>query len=223
MLYQTHTARKPPSACTLVTPITPRLRGNGPVCCWLTSFAACSAHLTRHCQWGWCSSFSGFVHGDHDLWPWHSNSSDRGTKHVLRVNLAHICSVVPDILEAQKKQIETRTKDIWPNIHCTSSQKSKVPITMCSRHPFPRQPRNGPICYCTLFATYGALLTVHCLLEWCIQFFQFCTWWPWPLTLTFKLVQARDQSRLLCEFSTNAFSGSGDIWGTNKQRSHRWR
>jgi len=36
-----------------------------------------------------------FVHGDLDLWPWHSNSSEEGTKHVFPVNLAHICSVVP--------------------------------------------------------------------------------------------------------------------------------
>ena len=28
---------------------------------------------------------------------------------------------------------------------------------------------------------------------------KFCLWWPWPLTLTFKLVRARDQTRLHCE------------------------
>jgi len=42
----------------------------------------------------------------------------------------------------------------------------------------------------------------------------FCPWWPWPLTLTFKLVWARD---LPCEFSANPFSHSLDIWGTNKK------
>ena len=30
----------------------------------------------------------------------------------------------------------------------------------------------------------------------------------WPLTLTFKLVRVRDQTRLLCEYGTNPFSGS---------------
>jgi len=41
---------------------------------------------------------------------------------------------------------------------------------------------------------------------------------PWPLTLTFKLVQARDQTRLPCEFGTNPFSGSRDIFSyTNKK------
>jgi len=39
----------------------------------------------------------------------------------------------------------------------------------------------------------------------------------WPLTLTFKLVRARDQIRLLCEFGANPFSVSGDISYTNKK------
>jgi len=41
----------------------------------------------------------------------------------------------------------------------------------------------------------------------------------WPLTLTFKLVRARDhhQTRLPCEFGANPFSGSRDIWYTNKK------
>jgi len=34
-----------------------------------------------------------------DLWPWHSNSSERGTKHVFHVNFAQIRSAVPEILE----------------------------------------------------------------------------------------------------------------------------
>jgi len=36
-------------------------------------------------------------------------------------------------------------------------------------------------------------------------------------TLTFKLVRARDETRLLCEFGTNPFSGSRDISYTNKE------
>jgi len=51
------------------------------------------------------------------------------------------------------------------------------------------------------------------------QFSRFCPWWPWlwPLTLTFKLVRARDQTRLPCKFDANPFSGSRNIWVTNKQ------
>ena len=37
------------------------------------------------------------------------------------------------------------------------------------------------------------------------------------MTLTFKLVRARDQTRLPCEFGTNPFSGSRDISYTNKK------
>jgi len=52
------------------------------------------------------------------------------------------------------------------------------------------------------------------------QFSRFCPWWPWPSTLTFKIVRARDQARLPCEFGANPVSGSRDIWGTNRQKSH---
>ena len=45
----------------------------------------------------------------------------------------------------------------------------------------------------------------------------FCPWWPWPLTLTFKLVQVRDQTRLPWEFGAYPFSGSRDISCTNKK------
>jgi len=38
-----------------------------------------------------------------------------------------------------------------------------------------------------------------------------------PLTLTFKLIRARDQTRLPCEFGANPFSGSRDISYTNKK------
>ena len=50
----------------------------------------------------------------------------------------------------------------------------------------------------------------------------FCPWWPWPLTLTFRLVWARDQTPLLCEFGTNPFSGSRDISCTNKKTTDWW-
>jgi len=45
----------------------------------------------------------------------------------------------------------------------------------------------------------------------------FCPCWPWPVTLTFKLVRARDQARLLCEFGANPFSGFRDISYTKKK------
>jgi len=47
---------------------------------------------------------------------------------------------------------------------------------------------------------------------------RFCPWWPWPLTMTIKLVRARDQP---CEFGANPFSGSRDISHTPKTTD--WR
>jgi len=45
----------------------------------------------------------------------------------------------------------------------------------------------------------------------------FCPWLPWPSTLLFKVVRARDQTCLPCEFGANPFSHSWDIWFTNKK------
>jgi len=59
-----------------------------------------------------------FVHGDLDLWPWESNSSERGTKHVLPVNLAQICSVVPEIFHTQTKKSQTAPKAEPYTVHC---------------------------------------------------------------------------------------------------------
>jgi len=38
----------------------------------------------------------------------------------------------------------------------------------------------------------------------------------WLLTLTFKLVWSRNQTRLPCEFAANPFSSSGNISYTNR-------
>jgi len=37
------------------------------------------------------------------------------------------------------------------------------------------------------------------------------------VTLNFKLLRARDRTRILCEFGANPFSGSGDISYKNKK------
>jgi len=46
------------------------------------------------------------VPDDLDIWPWPSNSPERGTKHVhvYRVNLAQICTAVPEIFHTQTKK-----------------------------------------------------------------------------------------------------------------------
>jgi len=48
---------------------------------------------------------------------------------------------------------------------------------------------------------------------------RFCSGEPWPLTLTFELVSAKDQTRLPCQFGANPFSGFRDISYTN-EKSH---
>ena len=48
-----------------------------------------------------------FVHEDLDLWPWHSDWSKWGTKHIFHVNLAQIRSVVPEIFHTQTKKPPT--------------------------------------------------------------------------------------------------------------------
>ena len=55
--------------------------------------------------WWLCAArFLSLVTLSFDLWPWNSNLSERGTKHVFPVNLAQIRSAVPDILDSQTKK-----------------------------------------------------------------------------------------------------------------------
>jgi len=50
-----------------------------------------------------------------------------------------------------------------------------MPVTVHSRHP--RQLQNGPVCYCTSFAAYGARLTKNSLsMGMTQQFFRLCPW-----------------------------------------------
>jgi len=47
-----------------------------------------------------------------DLWPWPSNLSEPGTKHVFRVNLAQIRSAVPEIFYKQKITVSTKNRTL---------------------------------------------------------------------------------------------------------------
>ena len=47
------------------------------------------------------SAFLSLVTLTFDLWPWHLNSLERGTKHVFCVNLVQICWAVPEIFYSQ--------------------------------------------------------------------------------------------------------------------------
>ena len=70
-----------------------------------------------------------------------------------------------------------------------------------SHHP--RHRRNGSVCFCmTLFAA-SALQCIFNGEEICPGDLDLS-----PLTLTFKLTRAKDQTRLPCEFGANPLSGS---------------
>jgi len=99
-------------------------------------------------------------------------------------------------------------EDIWKtNVNIKHTQAAKV------TH---RQRWNGPVCCrVTLFAA----CMFHCVTaggDWSAQRV-FVADDLRPLTLTFKLVQARDQTRLSCKFGLNLLSSSRDIWFLNKK------
>ena len=98
----------------LGTPITPRQRRNGPVCCCMMLFAASALQ---------CISMGRkFVAGDLDIWPWHSNSSERGTKHVFHANLAQIHSAVPEIFHTQtNKQTSQKNRTLLSSLHAVKT------------------------------------------------------------------------------------------------------
>ena len=97
------------------------------------------------------------------------------------------------------RTIITRAKDVLPNIHRTQGRQN---------HPQQRQ--NGPVGHCVTSIAASEFHSVAARGDGSEKHV-FCPWWPWPLTLTLKLVRARDQTRLPCEFGGNPFSGSWDI------------
>jgi len=108
-----------------------------------------------------------------------------------------------------KKWKKTRAKNVLPNIN-----------RMQATAIIPRQRLNDPICCCVTLSVASAFHSVSAGSDGSTQHV-FCPWWPWPLTLTFKLVRVREQTRLPCEFGTNPFSGSRDIWFTNKIKKQK--
>jgi len=149
MFYQTQTARRPPktpwqrrngpvcccSTFFAASTLQCVMQQNGP-------FRRCpggNGSVQRLVSWSLTSLFSTnmaisetrvysafFVPGDIDLWPWHSNLSERGTKHVLHVNLAQIRSAVPEIFDSQtKKQTKKQTKS-----HSAKNRTSRSSFTV---------------------------------------------------------------------------------------------
>ena len=82
----------------------------------------------------------------------------------------------------------------------------------------PRQRRNGPVCCCVTSFAASAFHSVAAGGDWSAR----RVFVPGdldhrPLTLAFKLPQARDQTRLPSEFGANSFNGSRDIDSQTKK------
>ena len=90
------------------------------------------------------------------------------------------------------------------------------------RRNHPQQRWNGSVhCCMTIFAASE----LQCVTQQNGSFICCRGWWECTVrylslvTLTFKLVGARDQTRIPCEFGTNQFNHSKDIWFTNKKQT----
>jgi len=81
--------------------------------CYLLMHIICRAWCTPYnaLSMGMMQQFSQLCPWWPWSWPWHSNSSERGSKHVFPVNLAQICSAVPEIFDAQTKKVTVSAKN----------------------------------------------------------------------------------------------------------------
>jgi len=115
-----------------------------------------------------------------------------------------------DFAIKQHKSLQTTAKDVLPNTHRTQATAS----VQSRHHVSPSPPAAMEWSRLLLVDVICSVrrrrpwwrLTMHC------QRAGRPLSWPSPLTLIFKLVRARDQTRLPCEFGTNPFSDSKDIW-----------
>jgi len=99
--FTKQTASRPPSTCTPVTP--------SPGCDGMVPSPGGWRHLqcTEYMRTEYAMPYNALSmgmkspSGDLDLWPWHSNSSERGN--VFPVNLVQIRSAVPEIFDSHTK------------------------------------------------------------------------------------------------------------------------
>jgi len=105
------------------------------------------------------------------------------------------------------RQTRNGSRAVLPNTDCTQAAE----ITP------PQQQRNGPVCCCmTLFAA-SAFHFVTAGGDGSAQHV-FCPWWPWPLTLTFRLSK-RGTKHVFRMNLAQILSSSRDIWFTNKPKN----
>jgi len=58
-----------------------------------------------------------------DIWPWHSYSSERGTKHFFPVNLTQIRSAIPEV-----SIFHTQTNKNWQTAPKTEPHAVRLPV-----------------------------------------------------------------------------------------------
>ena len=63
-----------------------------------------------------------------DLWNWHSNLSEQGTKHVFPVNLAQIRSAVPEIFHTQTKKSQRQKQNFTQFTACGKNEQKLVEL-----------------------------------------------------------------------------------------------
>ena len=80
-----------------------------------TEWSCLLLHDVVYLQRGHYNAFSmgrKFVPGDLSLWPWHSNSCEWRTNHILHVNLVQILSAVPKTFHAQKSHRQRQKQNL---------------------------------------------------------------------------------------------------------------
>ena len=88
--------------------------------CWALPLTTVKPQLQQRC-------FSKHKpHAGHRNWPWPSNSSKRGTKHVFPVNFAKIHSVVPGIFHTQTKKSQRQKQNLTQFTACGNNSVSRL-------------------------------------------------------------------------------------------------
>ena len=65
-----------------------------------------------------------FVPGDLDLWPWHSNLSEWGTKHVFPVNLAQVVKWLHSMCKQKQRSHSSKNRTLCSLLHAVKTLQS---------------------------------------------------------------------------------------------------
>ena len=76
-------------------------------------------------------------------WPWHSNLSEQGTKHVFSVNLVQICSTVPEIFHTETKKSQRQKQNLAQFTECSNNTNIAWIISILLAMPTAGKLRRG--------------------------------------------------------------------------------